>query len=67
MLLTSVSKGDLRMTALREGGTSFTALYYSLHIHRTRSTGGFCGYDNIDQGISWLYSLKFAPASIFSQ
>lgn len=34
-------------------------------MQRTRSTGEFCGYANTDQGISWLYSLKFAPASIF--
>lgn len=65
LLLTSRSKGDLRMSVLREQETGFTALCYSLHIQRTRSTGGFCGYANTDQGISWLYSLKFAPASTF--
>lgn len=65
LLLTSRSKGGLRMSALREEETGFAALCYSLHKQRTRSTGGFFGYANTDQGISWLYSLKFAPASIF--
>lgn len=65
LLLTSRSKGYLRMSALWEEETGFTALCYSWHIQRTRSTGGFCGYANTDQGISWLYSLKFAPDSNF--